>query len=377
MTKKTKLLNKDIRKQVHKDKQQHILEELEEVDRDGYKWDGLKKLRKQYTPNYTRYKDKHGKYITEKQYAEHAADYLEHEKWKKHETTERRTDLFEDATQYKIKDTEITLDELNEVIRLLKCNKAPGPDTITAELIKWCDEEVRQHILKCYNAMYMSNHYYDSLNKASIASIYKNGNPMKLENYCPIALLQTFYKIYASVLKNRLVAGIDPWIYKTQYGFRQNKSTSHAMFIARRLLDIAERGGTNITLVLLDWEKAFDKINQDKLLEVLQRMNTPPNALNAIRQIYNKAQFRVCSRAGKSEYREQKSGIRQGCPLSPYLFTIVMTAMMKDIKQRLSTPKQLEPIQGIEYAEIMFADDTLLLGTHTGTLDKLLAEIEK
>ena len=191
-TDEAKQLTKQVRQQVRKDKQQLIIEELEEVEREGYKWTGLKRLRKTYTPNFTRFKDKHGKLVTEKQYVEHAADYLEHEQWKKHETTERRADGFEDSAQYKIKDTEITLDELNEVISTLKCNKAAGPDMITTELIKWCNMEVRQHLtlLSIYNKMFTQNIYYDSLNKANIASICKKGNPAKLENYRPIALLQ-------------------------------------------------------------------------------------------------------------------------------------------------------------------------------------------
>ena len=100
-----------------------------------------------------------------------------------------------------------------------------------------------------YNDILLHGKYYDSLSLANIASIFKKGDPAKLENYRPIALLQILYKILAALLKYRLVDGVDPWLLKTQFGFRKKKSTAQAIFIARRLMDLAERQGTNISLI--------------------------------------------------------------------------------------------------------------------------------
>ncbi len=62
----------------------------------------------------------------------------------------------------------------------------------------------------------------------------------------------------------------------TPYGFRTGRSTSHAIFIARRLQSFAEITGKNLALVMLDWEKAFDKIEHGRLLESLARLEVPP-----------------------------------------------------------------------------------------------------
>ena len=161
-----------------------------------------------------------------------------------------------------IKNTDWEIEEFNTVIKASKSKKTPGPDNLRVELIKYLNAQNREALLVPYNAVLCEGKYFESLNLANIASIYKKGDPSKLENYRPIALLQTFYKLLAGMIKNRLSVSLEPWIQKTQYGFRPQKSTSQALFLARRLLDIAERQGTNMTLVLLDWEKAFDKINQ-------------------------------------------------------------------------------------------------------------------
>ena len=54
-----------------------------------------------------------------------------------------------------------------------------------------------------------------------------------------------------------------------------------------------------------------------------------------------------------------------------------MTVMFHDIKARLNTPKQQEPIRGIQFAELLYADDTFLFGTYTPNINKFLAEIQK
>ena len=197
-----------------------------------------------------------------------------------------------------------------------------------------------------------------------------------MQNYRPIALLQVLYKLFAAMIKNRLLQTYEPWVQTSQFGFRPKKSTSQAIFIARRLTDISERTGTNLTITLLDWKMAFDKVDRQKLLQVLRRLQVPPRMLQAITHIYDNPQFRVSAGHTESEYLVQRSGIRQGCPLSPYLFVLLMAAMFSDIKARLNTPKQREPIEGIQYSEVLYADDTLIFGNYTYHINLLLKEIQ-
>ena len=94
--------------------------------------------------------------------------------------------------------------------------------------------------------------------KANIALIFKKGNPLKRENNRPISLLNAIYKIYASIIHSRLVEALDHEIQDTQFGFRKNRSTSDALFVAKRMQEYAERRGQKGLMILLDWEKAFD-----------------------------------------------------------------------------------------------------------------------
>ena len=93
-----------------------------------------------------------------------------------------------------------------------------------------------------------------------------------------------------------------------------------------------------------------------RLLESLARLEVPRRLFKLIKHICTRPKFRVSCDEGKSDFFFQQSGIRQGCPPSAYLFILVMSVMFADIKSRLNTPKQREPIPAIHFSEIIFAE---------------------
>ena len=85
-------------------------------------------------------------------------------------------------------------------------------------------------------------------------------------------------------------------------------------------------------MLFLDWEKAFDKVDQERLVEAMFRLGAPEKVVKVLKSSYLNSRFRVEDIEGKSSYRKQRAGIRQGCPLSPYLF-IFLSCSMTDMKR--------------------------------------------
>jgi hypothetical protein len=83
----------------------------------------------------------------------------------------------------------------------------------------------------------------DEMKTAKVASTYKKENPELQENYRPISLLNTFYKTIVQAVKWRLAEALDKKIMKSQYGFRAEKSTVDATFLARRFQELSQRKG--------------------------------------------------------------------------------------------------------------------------------------
>lgn len=372
-----KLLKKDIAKQIRKDRRQHIMSELEKQDEFGYSWKMLKTFRKRYTPKVAVYQDHLGNKFNADLFPKKAAEYYSNKHWAPPEVNHEpnhRPPIWQLGPAYKTGPIERW--ELDNALRKAKNNKTPGPDNIAVEYYKHLSNDNTNELLQVLNQIYSHPHTAPTLTDSNLAIIFKKGNPSKLENYRPISLLQTNFKLIAAIIRDRATAAIDQKLMPTQYGFRAAKSTSHAIFLARRIMERCEAAGTRATLVLLDWEKAFDKVSHGKLQEALTRLDFPPQDRDFIRHVYTHARFTINQGDAERGEGRQSSGIKQGCPLSPFLFVALMHLIFHDIKSSHNTHRMNEPFDGIKFSEILYADDTLIFGPNTHCLNKLLHAIQ-
>ena len=169
-----------------------------------------------------------------------------------------------------------------------------------------------------------------------------------------------------NMIRQRMQNAIESHLSNTQYGFRPQRSTSHAIYVIRRIQDFAEAKGSRLSLALLDWEKAFDKVQHDKLIMALRKMGFSQHYCDIIQNCYEEPTFFVKDAFGTSQIKRQSSGIRQGCPLSPYLFVIVMSCVDFEIRMNSSRWVQNGRIPNLDFDMIYYADDTIIFLQTTG-----------
>ena len=206
--------------------------------------------------------------------------------------------------------------------------------------------------------------------------IFKKGDPSDCQNYRPICLVATAYKVYAILLKQRLLeAGLDERLWQSQFGFRPKRATEDAIYTARRRIELAlaQRNG-QLSLLALDWAKAFDSVNVDSMLDALRRFGVPANFIGCIESLMRNRHFYVRDCGACSSERPQLSGITQGCTLSPLVFIVVMSALMHDAVSMLSQPAR-EAYRKGDLADLAFADDTLLLGVSPAYVTEFLGAV--
>eukprot|EP00959_Pyramimonas_sp_CCMP1952_P191864 4011834-Pyramimonas_sp.AAC.1 len=144
------------------------------------------------------------------------------------------------------------------------------------------------------------------------------------------------------------------------------------MFYARRLIEnVLDTQNGRLILLALDWAKAFDSVSPERLVQALVRFGAPAQFAAAVKSVYTNRRFSVREAGNTSETRAQEFGISQGCPLSPFRFSIIMTVLMHDAKRRFAqTGLQQHP--GLPISELMYADDTLLVGADEDYVHKLM-----
>jgi hypothetical protein len=129
-------------------------------------------------------------------------------------------------------------------------------------------------------------------------------------------------------------------------------------------------------VVFLDWEKAFDKVVQSKMTEALRRLRIPAKVIQQIELLYENPRFAVRTENKMSDDRIQETGIRQGCPLSPYLFVLLMTVLFHDVQTNLDG-QNMQDVKEVTFRVILYADDTLLFQTGFDGMEQPLHSIEE
>ena len=276
--------------------------------------DPVKQAKSGYKPEHTKMTNIRGELVPDSLRAQALAEYFEQVQWELNDAEEYKhigidkEPIFEECAEMNTES--ITLKELNHAIHRLKNKKAPGQDGIPSELYKRLNEDNRKTLLKRLNECWESETLEDTMHDASLATICKKGRSDKPENYRPIALLNVTYKILAIIIHVQLYETIDGRISKTQFGFRKNKSTAQPRFIYRRIQELQEEAGLSFHTLLLDWEKAFDKVEQKRMIKAFKRLGIKYKLIRMIAAIYKEPKFTI--KDGKTqiivEDKRQESG---------------------------------------------------------------------
>ena len=194
----------------------------------------------------------------------------------------------------------------------------------------------------------------------------------------PIALLNTFYKVYAALTQVRLAGSHDHNLGPTQYGFRAGRSTKDPLFILRRAQDYSLKTGRALHFLLLDWKMAFDKVNHQPIYIALEPPGVHRHCIDIIEDLYTDQTFQVQAFQGQTTQAKPHTGIRQGCPLSPYLFIMVMIVLFNDVDERLlrqDTPTNTWSV-GKPVYDLKYADVTLLMAVTKPQAEEILRTVQ-
>jgi hypothetical protein len=263
-----------------------------------------------------------------------------------------------------ILDADITESEVQTAIKKLKNNKAAGPDGIVAELIKLAETKVVKYLTKLFNKIFQSGTFPLEWTRSIIVPLHKKGDKSLPDNYRGISLLSTVSKVYTSVLNNRLKQWSEEnnIITDAQEGFRKGRSTTNHIFSLHALIEKQFLSDSKLYVAFMDFRKCYDTINRSILWSVLLKSGIQGKMIRALKGIYSSVQSCVLCNGGLSEYFQCLQGLKQGCILSPEIFSLLINDLALEILAKARHGVSLGAAE-IDLFLLMFADDLTLLAT--------------
>ena len=273
-------------------------------------------------------------------------------------------DLFTTSEDDAFTQIEVTRADILSAIKATKINSAAGPDTIPPILLHKCADALVDPLRIIMNKSLKNGEIPDVWKQALITPIYKRkGNKWDSLQYRPISLTSQIVKLLERIIRTYLIhyLEINHLLPESQHGFRPNRSTvSQLLEQYDQILD-ALGNKYNIDIIMLDYSKAFDKINHSILLFKLKKLGISGQIGKWIGNfLLNRTQHVTIDGEISSE-SHVISGVPQGTILGPVLFLIYIA----DIGDCLTSSNMAS-----------YADDSKLLNTIKSWRDNLNLKLD-
>ena len=267
-----------------------------------------------------------------------------------------------DAEERLLCDRPVTELEVAEALKSMNVGSAPGSDGIPTEFyIKFWDQ-LKEPLINCFNYSFRLD-LLSSSERLGVISLFHKGKDLdreNLDNWRPISLMNTDYKLLAKVFSIRLNRVIQKLIGKQQFGFLKGRQISHIHRIIDDILNLQKKSNLPGIILALDFKQAFDAINMHCILKSLEIFGFGPNFIKWIKILNSDREACVKNGGHISEAFPMTNGVRQGCPISPQLFLLAVEIMAQKILQDKNI-KGLNPHGGRNSKKItQFADDVTL-----------------
>ncbi|CAK8543473.1 unnamed protein product [Lathyrus sativus] len=241
--------------------------------------------------------------------------------------------------------------------------KAPGLDGYGAKFFKASWTTIKTDVIAAVEEYFETGKIYKAFNSVVVSLIPKGHNACEIKDYRPIVVCTTFYKIISKILTDRLGSVLPSVVSHNQEAFVPGQNIHNHIMLATELLKgYTRKWGTPRIMLQIDLQKAYDMVNWSALECIMKEMGFPNKFIQWTMLGITTVSYIFNIMGEYTDILQAKRGIRQGDPLSPMFFVLIMEYM-----NRLLVKMQRDPnfnyhakCEKLKITNLTFTDDVLL-----------------
>ena len=258
-------------------------------------------------------------------------------------------------------ENDLTMEEIKIVLKLFQRNKTPGEDGFPVEFYEAFFDLLGGNLLDFYNDAYYEEQLSISQRRGIISLIPKGDeNLNEITCWRPITLLNVDYKILARIIAKCIEPSLPSLIHSDQRGFIKGRYIGQSIRLLDDLMNFTDVNKIPGILLFIDFEKAFDTLEWSFLHRALEIFNFGPKIRTWVSILYNDIESGVMNGGYMTNYFKVSRGVRQGCPLSPFLFELAVEILALKIRHDPDCKGIILP-NSHEARLTQFADDTTVI----------------
>eukprot|EP00253_Pinus_taeda_P016021 PITA_16021 len=275
-------------------------------------------------------------------------------------------------------DKAITTEEIEWSLHSMPPDKAPGPDGFTAAFFKSHWDIIKKDYIRMVKNFFSKCKIGSSIKSTHLALIPKDPNPQTFDRFRPISLCNVSYKIISKILANRLKSILPSIISENQGGFVPRRQITDNVIIIQEAIHSSISRNEKGMIIKLDMANAFDRVNHAFLKAVMKKFGISELFTSRVIECISDNWTAPLINGRPCSAFKSSRGLRQGCPLSPFLYII----MAETLSLQLEHKRRIKEITGIDIVRgekwinhSLFADDTLLIGGASSLMARRFKEV--